>query len=325
MEFKNLISTIDTVTEGGPTRIITSGLPVLHGKSMQEKMIYFQNNFEDIRKMLMLEPSGYLGMFGAVITEPMEDTADIGVFFLTSSGYLTMCVHSAIGIVAAMLETGMCARPEKGKSIKLDTPVGIIPLQPNYTIEQLSSISIQTNPAFVYKKDVLLDLKDNKSVKVSLVFSAVFFVLVDINSLGIDLTLDNISELKAVGVEILNLANEQFEFSHPNNADYNKAELIMLFEEIGNAHSRNAVISRNSDLDRSPCGAGTGAKMAYLFALNKLKLNQTFINESIFDTKFTGELIDTCTVGKYQAVVPQITGSANITGFHQFVSNKTRN
>ncbi len=80
-----------------------------------------------------------------------------------------------------------------------------------------------------------------------------------------------------------------------------------------------AVISRHGDLDRSPCGAGTGARMAHLFAMDKLKLNQAFINESIFDTSFTRMLLDTVAVGKYEAVVPQVSGSAHITGFHQFI------
>lgn len=319
MNIKNFINTIDTVTEGGSTRVITSGLPVLKGKSIHEKMLLFKEKFEAIRKLLMLEPAGYQGMFGAVLTEPVNENADIGVFFLTSSGYLTMCVHSALGVATAMLETGMFTQPEPGAPLKLDTPAGIIALKPNFIKDQLSSISIQTNPAFVYKKDVILELEDKKTVTINLVFSAVFFVLLDVKSIDVKLSHENIPELKELGVKILQLANEQFKFSYPDKTDKYYAELVILFEDMGEAHARNAVISRQGDLDRSPCGAGTGARMAHLYSMNKLKLNQIFINESVFDTRFNGKIIKNSLIGDYQAVVPEITGSAYITGFHQFI------
>lgn len=322
MNIKNMFSTIDTHTEGGPTRIITGGIPLLLGKTMKEKMSYFQSKMDNIRKMLMLEPRGDKGMYGAVITEPTDLSADVGVFFLTSSGYLEMCVHSAIGVAAAALETGLIQLTKQRQTIKLDTPAGLIDIEPNYKDERLKSLTIQTNPAFVHTIDASLDIGLKSPVNVSLVFSAVFFVLIDMKQTGISATQENLPDLIAVGVKALDTSNQTFNICHPDNPAINTIELAMLYEEIGEKRAMNAVISRAGSLDRSPCGAGTGAKMTFLFALNRLKLKEEYVNESVFGTKFTGRLIKAVNVGPYQGAVPQISGSAYITGIHQFILDK---
>ena len=94
MQLSEYIHAIDTHTAGAPTRILTSGLPLLKGRTVKEKMEYFKSNHDHYRKMLMLEPRGHSGMFGAVLTPPCQAEADLGVFFMTATGYLNMCVHS---------------------------------------------------------------------------------------------------------------------------------------------------------------------------------------------------------------------------------------
>ena len=319
MDIRNMLTTIDTHTEGGPTRIITGGVPPLPGQTLKEKMEYFRHNFDDLRKMLMFEPRGHKGMFGAVITESLDPQADLGVFFLTNSGYLSMCVHSAIGVAMACLETGIIPKPEKGKPITLDTPAGLNSLEPKYEEKRLKSITIQTNPAFVHTEKAYIDIGGKTHLKVSLVFSAVFFVLVDVKQLGIKVERDKTPELISLGVKILEAANKSFDVHHPENLDINTVELAMLYEDITERYSCNAVISRTGSLDRSPCGAGTGAKMAYLFVSDKLKLNENFVNESVYGTKFEGRVIKSVNIGSYPGAIPKISGSAFITGFHQFV------
>lgn len=323
MNIKKVFSTIDTHTEGGPTRVITSGIPRLHGQTMSEKMDYFRFHFDDCRKLLMREPRGHQGMFGAVLTEPVHPDADIGTFFLSSSGYLSMCVHSAIGAAAACLETGIIPKPVQDDEIKMETPAGLIPLCPVYADDLLKSISIQTNPAFVFKEKVDLDIGHSSPVQIDVVFSAVFFALVDIKQLGWEVSKENIPELTRIGVNVLEEANRTIKVKHPENSKIQTIELAMLYEELGKHHARNAVISRTGGLDRSPCGAGTGAKMTYLFSRNELNLNTSYTNESVLGTKFTGELIKSVNVGTFQGAVPRISGSAYITGIHQFTLDPT--
>jgi len=322
MNAKNLLTTIDTHTEGGPTRIITGGIPRLYGKTIAEKMNYFKKNYDDLRKLLMYEPRGYGGMFGVVITEPSEPEADVGVFFLTHSGYLNMCVHSAIGVATACLETGIIREPKKDRPVKLDTPVGLICLYPNYEEKQLKSVTIQTNPAFVHTEGDYLDIGFATPLKVSLVFSGVFFVLLDVKQLKMKICRERIPELMRIGVKMLEVANQTFLVKHPDNPDINTIELAMLYEDIERLRTCSVVVSRAGSLDRSPCGAGTGGKMTYLFVSKKLELNEDYVNQSVYGMKFEGRLVEPVNVGSYSGAVPKISGSAYLTGFHKFVLEK---
>jgi len=319
MNSKNLFATVDTHTEGGPTRVITSGFPRIHGRTMGEKMAYFQSHHDDFRKLLMHEPRGHQGMFGAVLIEPTQPGADLGVLFLTHSGYLSMCVHSAIGAAAACLETGMISRPAENQPLNMETPAGMALLYPKYEGDRLDSVMIQTGPAFVFGDQVELNTGRPSPIRIGLAYSAVFFALADAEQLGITVAKENIPDLIQTGVEILEEANRSIEVKHPDNPAVKTIELALLYEEIGKNHARNAVVSRTGSLDRSPCGAGTGAKMAYLFAQNKLGLNETYTNEGVFGTKFTGKLVQQAEVGPYKGGMPQISGSAYITGIHRFL------
>jgi proline racemase len=319
MNISKIFTTIDTHTEGGPTRIITSGIPRLQGQTVFEKMDYFRSHFDNWRKLLMGAPRGHQGMFGAVLTEPVHPDADIGAFFLTNSGYLNMCVHSAIGVAAACLETGIIPKPRQNEAVKMETPTGIISLYPTYDNDSLKSITIQTHPAFVFREEVELDIGYSSPVQIDLVFSAVFFALLDIKQLGLEVSKNNIPELTRIGVDTLEEANRTIKVKHPKDSKIQTIELAMLYEDLGNHHARNAVISRTGSLDRSPCGAGTGAKMTYLYAKNKLNLNTIYTNESVLGTKFSGELMESVNVGSFLGAVPRISGSAYITGIHQFI------
>lgn len=320
MKIKHMITTIDTHTEGGPTRIITSGVGPLAGKTMAEKKDYFGEHFEDVRELLMKEPRGHAGMFGAVLTEPVNAGAELGVFFLTGAGYLDMCVHSAMGVAAAALETGMI--PAGRKSIKLDTPAGVISLAANYEGDRLASITIRGNPAYVHSLKAEVDIGLARPAIMSLVFSAVFFVLLDAKQWQIEVRQENIPALTDRAVKVLEKVNQTLEFAHPENPEIKTAQLAMLYEDRDDACACNAVISQGGVLDRSPCGAGTGAKMAYLFARKKLKLKEQYVSKGVFGTQFTGQLIETVSVGQYAGVVGEITGSAYITGFHQFIRDE---
>jgi proline racemase len=322
MRIKNLITTIDTHTAGGPTRIITNGIPHLDGRTVLEKMECFKKKYDHLRQLLMYEPRGHEGMFGAVLTEPAQTDADIGVFFLTHSGYLNMCVHSAVGVVTACLETGIMPESARERPIQLDTPAGVISLEATYDGGILKSVAIRTNPGFVHTEEEELDIGYKHPVKVGLVFSGVFFVLLEVEQVGMQIRREEIPNLTSLGIKVLEAANKTFQVQHPDNPDINSFEMAMLYEEIEKSRARNAVVSCSGSLDRSPCGAGTGAKMAYLLARGKLRLNENYVNESVYGTKFRGSLVEAVNVGPYSGAVPKVIGSAYVTGFHRFVLDK---
>ena len=318
MKIKNVFTTIDTHTEGGVTRIITSGVPKLSGKTITEKVESFRREFDGVRKLLMCEPRGHRDMYGAVITESTNPQADIGVFFLKYSGYLDMCVHGAMGVAAAGLETGFIAK-RPGNAIRLETPAGLFSVRTKRGGLKPEPVTLQTNPIFVHTQEADLDVGLKRPIPISIVFSDVFFVLTDAKKLNLKVMKENVGKLREVGMKIVELANQSFTVYHPDNPNIHTLEAVIFSDDIGKRHGLNIMISRKGGIDWSPCGAGTGAKMTHLFVSNRLRLREDYVNQSLIGTKFTGRLIQRVKVGPYKGAVAEITGSTYITGIHQFL------
>lgn len=322
MNAKRVVTTIDTHTAGGPTRTVVAGIPQLRGKSVAEKMEHFRTHFDGLRKLLMLEPRGHRDMSGAVLTTAANPSASTGAFFLTSAGYLRACVHSSIGLVTAGLETGFISLPGEADSIQLEVPAGIVSAMPRYEGDKLSSVAIRLPPAFSCGAHEQLQLYSAKTLPVALAYSGVFFVLVNARDLPLpdqSIVPQRAKQLAEIGVEILSAANRQFKISHPENASVNSFELVMIYEEIGARHARDIVIGRTGSIDRSPCGAGTGAMVTQLFTEGKLPADEDYVVESFLGTKFIGRIVSPAKVGAFPGAAAEIEGTAYVTGMHQFL------
>lgn len=324
MNAKRILTTVDTHTAGGPTRTVVAGIPQLPGESVSEKMEYFRTHFDPLRKLLMLEPRGHKDMSGAILTTTTDPSAATGAFFLTSGGYLRACVHSSIGLVTAGLETGFISHNARGEgdSIKLEVPAGIVSATPRYKGEKLNSVAIRMPPAFSCSGQEQLQLDSTQTLSVALAYSGVFFVLVNARDLPLpdcSIVPQRGKELAELGVEILSAANRQFRIRHPESASINSFELVMIYEELGSRHARDIVIGRTGSIDRSPCGAGTGAIMTHLFVQGRLQPGEDYVVESFLGTRFTGRIVSPGKVGSFAGAVPEIEGAAYITGMHQFL------
>ena len=332
MLFEKILSTIDTHTAGGPTRIITGGIPPLNGGDVAAKMAFFKSNFDSIRKLLMREPRGHRDMSGAVLTSPSHPEADVGAFFITASGYLPACVHSSIGIAVAGLGAGFIASKtvQSTGQLKMEIPAGLISLRPIYEDKVLRSVAVQTAPAFVSIPNTEIELGESGSIEISVVFSGLFFALVDIDQLTKlkpvvqrELCAENASHYAALGGKILEAVNRACDISHPDKPELLSVDFVMFYEQRKEKLARDIVINANGGIDRTPCGAGMGAKLADLFSRGQLATNEDCILESFLGTRFTGRVLETTKVGPFDAIVPQIEGMAYITGMHQFVLDLT--
>lgn len=321
MNFERMIYTIDSHTMGEPTRVVIGGIPNIPGKTMAEKKEYLERNMDHIRRALMHEPRGHRDMFGSIITSPVNPEADLGIIFMDGGGYLNMCVHGSIGAVTVAIEIGMVKATEPVTHVKLDTPAGIVEARAEVEGNKVRSVTIRNVPAFLYKPDVEIDVRGIGRIRADISFGGSFFAIVDARELKVKITPENIDELIRIGMAIKKAANEQIKVQHPEREHIRSIDLVEIFDETDNPNAdlRNVVIFGNGQADRSPCGTGTSAKMATLFAKGKLGLHQPFYYESIIGTIFKGELVAETTVGPYKAVIPEITGSAFITGFNQIV------
>lgn len=314
------IKTIESHTMGEPTRIIYDGFPALSGATMMEKKRDLIAHWDHLRRALMLEPRGHRNMFGALLTEPVHPEADFGVIFLDCGGCLNMCGHGSIGVSAMAVDTGMVKADGPIVHVTLDTPSGLIQAEVKVEDGLAKEVTIENVPAFLYLEHQSVTLSDGRVVPFDVSFGGSFFALVDADRLGLSLDLSHADELARIGMEMLDQINRSITVAHPN-LDIHSVDLVEFYSRHASdrADMRNCVVFGDAQVDRSPCGTGTSAKLAALVARGELALGETFRYESITGSVFRGEAVREAQVGSFRGIVPHITGSAYLTGFGQWL------
>lgn len=320
MNIRKCLHIIDTHTVGQATRIIVGGIPVLKGKTMMEKKEFFMKNYDEIRVMAMHEPRGHADMFGAILTEPTDPRADYGMLFIDGAGCLNMCGHGTIGVATALVETEMVKVEEPYTDLILEAPAGLIHVRVEVEKGHAKNVSFKNVPAFLYKKDVKVQVPGLGEVTCDISFGGNFFAIVKNTEMGVDIEPENLDEIIPRALQLKECINEQIEIKHPV-LDINTVDLVEIYGEAKSkdANMQNVVVLGEGEVDRSPCGTGTCAKIATLFAREELGMNEKFVYESILRTKFSAKVTETCKVEEYDAIIPEITGSAYITGFNQLI------
>ena len=314
------IKTIDSHTMGEPTRIVYGGFPELTGETMMEKKKYLMEHYDFLRSAIMLEPRGHRDMFGALLTEPAHEEADYGVIFMDSGGCLNMCGHGSIGTASMLIETGMVPVTEPYTEVVLDAPSGIIRTKVHVVNGEAVEVSILNVPAFLYKENQEIQTQEWGKISYDISFGGSFFALIDAEAIGLSLELENIDTITKLGMELLDSINASVNIKHPY-LDITTVDLVEFYSYTTNrkADMKNCVIFGDAQVDRSPCGTGTSAKLATLYAKGKLELHQPFIYESITGSLFRGEAVQEVEIGGKRGIIPQITGSAYITGYNEWI------
>lgn len=311
---------VDSHTMGEPTRIILDGFPELHGETMMDRKKYLEKNYDHYRTALMLEPRGHKDMFGAVVMKPVSEEADLGVIFMDSGGYLNMCGHGSIGTATVAVETGLVEVTEPYTNVVLEAPAGIIRTKVKVENGRAIEVSILNVPAFLYKEGIEIEVEGYGNIPVDISFGGSFFALVDTEKIGITIEQKNLEALTDLGMKLMEKINEAVEISHP----YLDITTVDLVEFYGKADSskadlKNVVIFGEAQADRSPCGTGTSAKLAYLYEKGKIELGEEFVYESITGSMFRGVATKELDINGKRAIIPKITGSAYITGLNQLL------
>lgn len=317
--FEASFKCIDTHTVGEFTRIIMSGFPELKGDSMMKRKQYLAQNHDQYRQALMFEPRGHHDMFGALVTEPVNPEADFGVIFMDTGEYLNMCGHGTIGTTTALIESGMVPSVEPYTQVVLDTPAGLIRVKAEVKNEKVLNVTLTNVPSFLYKENLTTTV-DGMEVKYDISFGGSFFALVDIEQLGWTVNQESIPTLTKFGMKLIEQINAEVEIAHPE-LDITTVDLAELYchTETPECNYRNVVIFGDDMADRSPCGTGTSAKIATLYARGQIQIGETFIYESFIGSQFKGVVTEETSVGEFRAIIPQITGSAYVTGESTYV------
>jgi proline racemase len=333
MRIGNMVTAVDLHACGEPGRVIIGGVMDVPGKTMFEKKVYLEAKGDALRKRMLREPRGYPAANCNLILPPTRSEADAGMIIMEQVEYPPMSGTNTICVVTALIGTGMVAAREPITKLTLDTPAGLVHVEAEVRDSQVVRVTFENVASFAMHLDTPVEVPQLGTVKVDVAYGGMFYVIADAAALGLKLTPDEGRDITRIGEMIKAATCEQLPVMHPENSEIAGVTIAQLSGAASKsgAHAKNAVVVSTGQLDwarpstwtgaidRSPCGTGTSAKMATLYAKGKLALNEDFVHEGILGTTFTGRLIRETKVGPYRAVVPTISGRAWITGFAQYV------
>ena len=297
------IRAIDSHTGGEPTRVVIDGFPSLDLGSMAERLELFRRDHDRLRSAVVREPRGHDAIVGALLCEPVDKTAAAGVIFFNNVGFLGMCGHGTIGLVKTLEHLGRIAAGNH----KIETPVGTVEanLAPDGTV------TITNVASYRHAKDVAVDVDGFGTVTGDLAYGGNWFFLIGQHPL--ELELKNLEQLTDFSARV----RDALVKNNITGADGAEIDHIELFSPSETADSRNFVLCPGIEYDRSPCGTGTSAKLACLYADGKLREGDIWRQESIIGSHFDGSvrLVD-------GAIIPSIRGTAFVTAEIDLILNE---
>lgn len=306
-----VIETIDTHTMGEPTRIVLSGFPQLRGRTLKDRSQDLLRRHRDLRRALMWEPRGHLVMFGAVIVPPADPAADLGLVFMDGGGAVEMCVHGTIGAVTALVETGRLKAPRDGV-LTVDTPAAPVRVRVRRTKSHVSAVELEGVPS----RSVATGLRARaagKQVVYDLAYGGNLIAIVRGAELGIKVEAPSFRTLVDAGMEIKMQAQKAWAAAKGRLGPWGEVVSTLIYSKLAAGRYRDLVVFRDHSVDRSPCGSCFSALMAQLHATRRLRLNQWVECENLLGLFFRGRLVD-----RGGELIPQLSGSAFITGEHRF-------
>jgi proline racemase len=314
------LAAVDSHTEGMPTRVVVGGVAPIPGATMLERKLHFETELDDLRLLLMREPRGHGAMSGAILQPPARDDADWGVLFIEVSGCLPMCGHGTIGVATVLVETGMVEVREPETVVRLDTPAGLVEARVAVADGRARSVTIRNVASFLHATDREVDVPGLGRVRYDMAFGGNFYALLPADSIGLEVDPARSGELIDAGLAIIAAVNAADRPVHPADERIaGCAHVVLHAPGRDGADARAATSIHPGWLDRSPCGTGTSARLAQLHARGALRVGDTFVNESVIGTRFTGRIAEETTVAGRPAIVPEITGRAWITGMGQYL------
>ena len=315
-----VIHTVESHTEGMPTRVVVGGVGAIPGNTMFERRAYFMEHMDDLRTLLMYEPRGHSAMSGAILQPPTRPDADWGVLYIEVSGCLPMCGHGTIGVATVLVETGMVEVVEPVTTVRLDTPAGLVIVDVLVENGKAINVTLTNVPSFSYALDQIVDVPGYGKIQYDMAYGGNFYAIVPVERVGLSIAPENGDKLLAAGLAISNAINEQNRPVHPENpeiASCHHVDFISPGDE-GPLHWRNAMAIHPGWFDRSPCGTGTSARLAQMVARGQFNDGDVLENESWIGSCFTGRIVGRTKVGDFDAIIPAITGRAWIMGTAQW-------
>lgn len=322
LHFSHAIQVVDSHTAGEPTRIVTGGLPNIRGETMADKRDALQRE-DHLRRALVLEPRGHAAIVAAFLVPPCDPGADLGVVFANDAGYLGMCGHGAIGVATVAVATGMVATVEPKTRVVLDTPVGVVPCEVDIENGKPVAVRITNVPSFLSRQRAVVSVDGYGKVAADVAWGGNWFAFVEASQLDLEVDRSQLDRLMPAAMAVRKaLVSAGVLGVHPDTGESETVDHIKLFAPLEGSEAPGAralTLCPGTAYDRSPCGTGTSAKLAVLHAKGELEVGQWFTSESVLGTRFRARVREVTSVGELPAIVPEVEGSAWVTGFSNFV------
>ena len=324
------ILAVDVHAAGEHGRVILSGVEDLPQGSMLEMTRYLAAERDDLRLRMLREPRGYPAANCNLVLASLRPEAVCGFVIMEQVEYPLMSGSNTICVATALIETGLVKTEGPTARFVLETAAGLVTVTAEVCGTKVTSVTFENAPAFVFDLDVPIEVPGFGTVAVDLAYGGMIYVLVSAAALGIGLSAENARTLVRVGEAVKAATREQAPRIHPERRGVVGPTIVALTGAPSGPHAdhRNAIVVSTGALDwarpdtfagaldRSPCGTATCARMAVLHARGELGLGVPFRNEGPLGTVFTGQLVAETSVGGRPAVIPRLTGSAWITGYH---------
>ena len=315
------VDTTDYHTAGEPFRIVVGGVGPIPGKAVLDKRAWAIENLDRVRRLLVFEPRGHADMYGCFVTDPDDADGDLGVLFFHNAGFSTACGHGTIALATWAIENGLVRVSGSETRMVIDVPSGRLPVVVRVEDGRPVSARFRNVPSFVHSRGLSVGTRSAGEVSLDVAFGGAFYASVDASTLGLAVEPANLGRFVEIGREIKDHLNAAQEISHPLEPRLRDVYGTIFFEDTaGNGPAqRNVTVFADGEVDRSPCGSGTSARLALLHAEGRLGVGETLDHAGIVGTRFTGRVIEETETGGRPAVVTEVEGSAHLTGHHHFV------
>ncbi|MEM7334007.1 MAG: proline racemase family protein [Chloroflexota bacterium] len=326
MNTNKLIHIVSCHAEGEVGNVIVGGVTPPPGDTLWEQSRWIAED-QTLRNFVLNEPRGGVFKHVNLLVPAKHPQAEFGFIIMEPVHTPPMSGSNSICVATVLLDTGMIPMQEPQTTFYLEAPGGLVHVQANCHNGKATSIQIQNVPSFADKLDVNLEVEGVGTLTVSTAYGGDSFVIVDAKALGFELLPEEAKDLAETGAKITKAANEQLGFVHPLNPEWNHLSFCQfagpLFEEDGTITGKNSVAIDPGKLDRSPCGTGSSARMAVLYAKGQMQVGDRYVSRSLIGSRFDCQIISTELVGGKTAVIPTIQGRAWITGTHQLMRDPT--
>jgi proline racemase len=305
---EGVVETVDYHTAGEPFRIVTAGVPPLEGGTILERRRFAAARLDEVRRLLVFEPRGHADMYGCFVTEPEDDGADLGVVFFHNAGYSTACGHGTIALVTWALETGVVVREGPEARVVVDVPSGRLETVARVRDGHVDAVAFRNVPAFVAARGL-----PAAGLSVDVAFGGAFYASVEAPFPVDPASVPRFIEL---GREVKRELEAAREFVHPEEPELRDVYGVIFWQDEGREGARvvqrNVAVFADGEVDRSPCGSGTSARLALLDSDGEL------LHRSVIGSEFRARIVGRTEVAGTPAVVTEVEGSAHFTGRHEF-------